>query len=50
MLRLLELLIYGYSCNHRWKILHSATCECDWGSRYTRHYLQCEKCGKVKHT
>lgn len=35
---------------HKWKILDSAFCEDDFGSTYTRYYLQCEKCGNVKKT
>jgi hypothetical protein len=43
MIRLFQLLIFGYSCNHKWEWVKEI------GNQWEcRVLLQCEHCGKVK--
>jgi hypothetical protein len=47
MLRLLQLLIFGYSHDHRWETIATARCLGDSG-QWTRYYCRCSVCGKIK--
>ncbi len=35
-------------CDHRWYVYETALCVSDYGGRWTRCYLRCEKCGNMK--
>ncbi len=43
MIRLFQLLIFGYSCNHKWVYIKEV------GNQFEhRIVLQCKECGKIK--
>lgn len=46
MLKLLQLLIFGHC--HKWEIIKAVECDNKNNTTWTRHYCQCEKCGRVK--
>ena len=35
-------------CKHQWKIIDKVMVDTDYGARWQRYFLQCEKCGQVK--
>lgn len=49
MIRLFQWLVFGHC--HKWKIIKVSECTGSGrttGGRWTRHYVQCESCGKVR--
>ena len=41
-------LLLKFSCKHKYKIIKQVPCDSDDFGTYTRYYLQCEHCGKIK--
>lgn len=35
-------------CNHKWDVYSQCEVRSDFGGRYHRHTLICQKCGKIR--
>lgn len=48
LIELLEAIKNKYLCCHNWKIWSTVDVETDFGGSFTRYFLVCTKCGKLK--
>jgi hypothetical protein len=45
MIRLMQFLIHG--CFHKYSVLREIECTNEYGGRWIKYILRCEKCGKM---
>jgi len=50
MIRIIRFLITGDWHLHKWETIKQVPARDELGHSYTKHYLQCQVCGKVKST
>ena len=48
ILKILIAIKNKWFCCHKWKIQSEVNVETDFGGSYTRYFLVCTKCGKLK--